>query len=144
MIHFSGGITGPKSHEHESWNTCKSATSRVFLTLSYCAHYVSARGGSGNLNGIVHVTITKEALRIVAYSNEEPFFLSFFSPSPPLCISLQSSAGVQQRDRMRCSLSLCVSTLGSLTSAPGMNIREVAAEKTGCMGPCTQPACGAA
>lgn len=41
-------------------------------------------------------------------------------------------------------LSLCVSTLGSLTSAPGMNIREAAAEKTGCMGPCTQPACGAA
>lgn len=37
-----------------------------------------------------------------------------------------------------------VSALGSLTPAPGLNIRGAAAEKTGCMGPCTQPACGAA
>ena len=37
-----------------------------------------------------------------------------------------------------------LSALGSLTPAPGLNIRGAAAEKTGCMGPCTQPACGAA
>lgn len=37
-----------------------------------------------------------------------------------------------------------LSAFGSLTPAQGLNIRETAAEKTGCMGPCTQPACGAA
>lgn len=49
---------------------------------------------------------------------------------------------MRQRERKGAVFSL--SALGSLTPAPGLNIRGAAAEKTGCMGPCTQPACGAA
>lgn len=79
-----------------------------------CALCLS-EGRSENLNSIVTVTITKDLLRTLAYLNE--FWV-------------------------QCSLSL--SALGSLTPAPGLNIRRAAAEKTGCMGPCTQPACGAA
>lgn len=63
------------------------------------------------------------------------FFFVF--PTMPLFVK-QHRTATERKD------AVSPSPLGSLTSAPGMNIRGAAAEKTGCMGPCTQPACGAA
>lgn len=130
------------SNSTENKNTCKPTRRHVFPTLSHCACCVSERRAE-NLGGSAHVTITKEVLRIATYSNED---MSLFFCRASLC----SRTEVQQRKDAAPPLNLpptptlSLSALGSLTSAPGMNIREAAAEKTGCMGPCTQPACGAA
>ena len=74
----------------------------------------------------------------MAYSNEEVFFFFFF------CCDASPCKAAQNCNREKGCSVLSLSALGSLTPAPGLNIRGAAAEKTGCMGPCTQPACGAA
>lgn len=103
--------------------------------LSYCVHLCLSER-SKNLNSNAHVAITKEVLRTVAYLNED------FSP---LLFAVHLLAKAKCDREKECSvLSLSLSSLGGLTPAPGLNITGVAAEKTGCMGPCTQPACGAA
>lgn len=58
--------------------------------------------------------------------------------------SMHLLANLDKTDRLQCSKCVFVCVLGGLAPAPGLNIRGAAAEKTGCMGPCTQPACGAA
>lgn len=60
----------------ESFNTCKSAMLRVSYFVLLCTLHLSERR-SENLNSIVHVTVTKEVLRTVAYSNEQ-HVLGFF------------------------------------------------------------------
>lgn len=111
----------------KSFNTCKLAMTAAFVTLSYCL----GESGSGNRNRNAHVAITKEVLRIMAYLNVK--------------LSLQIRAKLTEERLLQvCVFCVCVCVLGSLAPAPGLNIRGAAAEKTGCMGPCTQPACGAA
>lgn len=68
----------------------------------------------------------------MAYSNEEVFFA--------MHLPVKQRRTATERKGAVFSLS----ALGSLTPAPGLNITGAAAEKTGCMGLCTQPACGAA
>ncbi len=63
-------------------------------------------------------------------------FFFFFLP----CISCKAT---QNCDREKGCSVLCLCTWW-FDARSGLNIRGAAAEKTGCMGPCTQPACGAA
>lgn len=76
----SGACSGTPDNTSVEEKTLVSQLGGVFPTLSHCACYVSERGGGGseNLSGSAHVTITKEVLRIVTYSNEEHVSLSFF------------------------------------------------------------------
>lgn len=72
-----GACSGKPNNTSVEEKTLVSQLGGVFPTLSHCACYVSERG-SENLSGSAHVTITKEVLRIVTYSNEEHVSLSFF------------------------------------------------------------------
>lgn len=129
MTCFSGGTSRANK-------TCIRALTHVsqlwvvLLLLCPTVHIMSLRE---EVNGIAHVTITKEVLRIVAYLNEEVFFFVMHLLVKQCRTATERKAAV-----------FSLSALGSLTPAPGLNITGAAAEKTGCMGPCTQPACGAA
>lgn len=77
----------------------------------------------------------------MAYSNEDGFFFPvFFVFFHAMHLLVKQHRSAKEKG---CTV-LSLSALGSLTPAPGLNITGAAAEKTGCMGPCTQPACGAA
>lgn len=61
----------------ESFNMCKSAILHVSYFVLLCTLHLSERR-SENLNSIVHVRVTKEVQRTVAYSNEQHVSFLFY------------------------------------------------------------------